>query len=936
MRSLAKIVKLQTPRAAWVLCALLALGGCTRMQYRRQADRDTYGALAEKTSGTTWQAPASFTIDPDPRSRFYDPSSVVDPELPVPAPQLNAYQLPALPARDPGRFGGGPPHAGNGSESATEDLQLAPIPPNIWDSLPAGCRRRMFEFASIREEYQRTFGRELEAAQRDPSPRLALEDVVDLAAINSREYQTEKEKLYRTALALTLARFDYDLKFAAAGNRNTVDYTHNRDAGVTVNHLQVPTTITGDKVLATAGDLLARFANDVVLTFNGPDGFAADIGSELLFEVSQSVFQRDMVFENLTQAERDVVYAARDFSRYRKTLFTTLASDYYNLLISYRLIEIRCRDYFSQLRGFYRARDEAKYRPQTAGRRLPQFQVDQFEQSALGSRSALIAEANSLERSLDRLKLRLGLPTELAVQLDLTELEQITLRDETTAAAERVRRAQRSLRANRDQTPPDRTDLLNGGLGLADRMLRLMELRERLEQTPPRQSLVRRLLIELAIEQARLTVREDRAELQQKQQAEPPSPPELVFGRTMDVIDGVLALAELYLALAAEDEALAPQVAGLRQRKQALRDRADAVSAALYRIPVIQHLEQVPQFVAQLTAAMTDAERFTAELEALLQLPPRTADEEQQQTLRQIDRLLAESDALLATDTGALTPVVIDVDEALLTALTGRLDLMNQRGAVADAWRQIKLAGDDLKSILNLHASQVIRTPSEHNRPFAFTFDESQTRLRMTIDAPFNRLAQRNRFRQSLINYHVALRSLMAAEDDIKYSVRDDLRQLAINLEQYRIYVASAALAKERVDSTRALLIEGAQGVTARDVLEAISAYTLSLNNMARTHITYLLQRIEFFLALELLQVDDQGFWPYVYDERHQPRPNLQWPPGGLPPYGELPHGVWYSPKIKRMLHVPVGQTAVLGVADSADATGAATAAPLPPPADQE
>ena len=80
------------------------------------------------------------------------------------------------------------------------------------------------------------------------------------------------------------------------------------------------------------------------------------------------------------------------------------------------------------------------------------------------------------------------------------------------------------------------------------------------------------------------------------------------------------------------------------------------------------------------------------------------------------------------------------------------------------------------------------------NRPFDFTFDDSQTRLRMTFDAPFNRRAQRNQFRASLINYNLALRNLISLEDNIKSAVRDDLRQLDQNREQYRIAVASAAL----------------------------------------------------------------------------------------------------------------------------------------------
>ena len=49
-----------------------------------------------------------------------------------------------------------------------------------------------------------------------------------------------------------------------------------------------------DKVLATGGDFVARFANSVVLTFNGPQGFAADLTSDVLFDLSQSVFQRNI------------------------------------------------------------------------------------------------------------------------------------------------------------------------------------------------------------------------------------------------------------------------------------------------------------------------------------------------------------------------------------------------------------------------------------------------------------------------------------------------------------------------------------------------------------------------------------------------------------------------------------------------------------------
>ncbi|MFN9911022.1 MAG: hypothetical protein ACK53L_00470, partial [Pirellulaceae bacterium] len=109
-------------------------------------------------------------------------------------------------------------------------------------------------------------------------------------------------------------------------------FRHSRDAGTTVNRLTVPSTVGFQQTLCTGGELLTRFANSVVLTFNGPSGFAADVSSEMVFDFQQTVFQRDIRFENLTQSERDVVYALRDYLRFRKQLFRDIANQYYNLL----------------------------------------------------------------------------------------------------------------------------------------------------------------------------------------------------------------------------------------------------------------------------------------------------------------------------------------------------------------------------------------------------------------------------------------------------------------------------------------------------------------------------------------------------------------------------------------------------------------------------
>jgi outer membrane protein TolC len=326
-------------------------------------------------------------------------------------------------------------------------------------------------------------------------------------------------------------------------------------------------------------------------------------------------------------------------------------------------------------------------------------------------------------------------------------------------------------------------------------------------------------------------------------------------------------------------------------------------------------------------------------MQALLPPPPADAAAALQQTLADVDRLVDASQHLLAREAGGLVPIEVGVEEAMLTALTLRYDLMNQRETLADSWRDIKFAGDDLKSVLNLRASERLRTRRDTNRPFDFTFDDSDTRLTLTFDAPLNRRAQRNRFRRSLIDYNAGLRSLMEREDAVKFDVRDSLRRLALDQEQYRIDVASAALAYERRISTRLQLRLGIQNVRVIDVLDAQQAYTRSLSRLASSHIQYILDRIGLFLDLELLEVDDAGFWQQLYDDQHQPSTNLHVPEYALPVYGQLPHGTWPSHQIKRMLHVPPGQTTIYRPDGEGGDLAEEIAAPLPdvlpPPPDE-
>ncbi|MEZ6115391.1 MAG: TolC family protein [Pirellulaceae bacterium] len=1001
---------------------LLATFGCSRTKYRLNADQDAYCVLQQKTLGTPWSPEMNYSVYPRPDSRLYDPSCVDDPALPVPAPQLYAYNLPALPQRDPARFKSASPERARETDQANQSQQTdpnrfpsgrqaesakaidsspateqsgnpestipdapeppsppadptpsvltppdnvnkssnrfkavsyqsdkqpdnqeaitpliasdnsnvidslqqededavsslsddelledtvvnrkRPIPEDYWAEVPIQCLRRMIEFDTVIAEYKDTFTDEPSDALFDDSPRLSLEDIIELTLLNSRELQSQKEALYRSALGLTLERFDYQLRPSFGNNGTAVNYSHNRNGGLTVNNLSIPTNFQLQRMLYTGGDFLARFANSVLLTFNGPQGFSSDVSSELLFSFSQAILQRDVQLENLTQAERNVVYAARDYMRFRKQLFVSQASRYYSLIRQYRQIEIESQNYFTLVREFNQREEEFN-----AGQ-TSRIQVDQIEQQVINGRRGLLSTCTNLENSMDDLKLQIGLPTEQMINLDLTELQLLTLRDELAVNSELIDRVRKRLNLALSADEPSQATLLSTSTSLIERMLDSIRIREELEDPVGDAKPLRELLILTQIETARIVVREANADLDEELNSES-SNAETVLQRRMNVLTESANMLRLQLELINEIPLSDQAIAEAQALYDPLVDRIVDLSREL-RGSLTEMDEHTGRTGPAAEALQRDVAMAVESLDQAIGIDhdDMTAEEELQQTVKLTNELLSTSSSFLISETGGLVPVEIDMDDAMMTALVQRFDLMNERGTLADDWRQIKYAGDDLRSVLNLQASQSIRTRRDVNRPFNFTFDESTTSLRLQFDAPLNRQAQRNNYRNTLINYQASLRRLMQLEDTIKLEVRRDLRALALGREQYVNDIASAALAYERVVSTELELRLGIGNVASRDFLEAQNSYINALSNVASQHISYVVDRLNLFLDLESLTVDDTGLWPQMYEEQLQPLPAYQFPDYALPAYGSLHPCLKYSKCIRRMEQVPPG-----------------------------
>src|SRR5262249_55418351 len=120
-----------------------------------------------------------------------------------------------------------------------------------------------------------------------------------------------------------------------------------------------------------------------------------------------------------------------------------------------------------------------------------------------------------------------------------------------------------------------------------------------------------------------------------------------------------------------------------------------------------------------------------------------------------------------------------DLDQAqeavVQVGLTNRLDLMNVRGTVVDAWRQLAVFANALLAPLNVQYSLSSSTPAGLNQPFDFSANRTRQQLIFNTELPLVRKAERNRYRASLINFQRFRRILQRAEDQVMFDVRGEL-----------------------------------------------------------------------------------------------------------------------------------------------------------------
>ncbi len=261
---------------------------------------------------------------------------------------------------------------------------------------------------------------------------VSLNDALELAFRYSRDYQTQKERLYLEALALTFDRYRYTPVFSSitsgdyqwdAEDQFVIDMQELTGMqGVSTSESIDASTTLGSRWLLKGGGALALTLTNNFARFL--TGGASEIGSSALFASFAQPLIRDfgstIETEELLQAERDLLYRLRDFTRYRKSFAVRIASQYYSVLLNR---EIARNNYSGLLAVNLNLEREQAF--QAEGLRTL-LEVGRLEQQSLQQDLRWTQSITRYKRDLDTFKILIGLTADDNIILDDNELELIS------------------------------------------------------------------------------------------------------------------------------------------------------------------------------------------------------------------------------------------------------------------------------------------------------------------------------------------------------------------------------------------------------------------------------------------------------------------------------------------------------------------------------
>ena len=247
---------------------------------------------------------------------------------------------------------------------------------------------------------------------------IGLQDAVRIAAANSPEFRADKERLFAAALALDLESdaFHTTLLGALSAAADTSRDETGKRTGTHGEEAKPSLRRTFENGVSTDASLAFNLAGSLTGSRRTAWGAVADLSVSIpLLRGSGSLVRR----ESLTQAERDLVYAVREFEQRKRAFAVEISRAYLSLLLAVRTRRNEDDNYRRVVHSTDRSRRMAD------ASRMSKAAFAQSYQSELAARASWIAACQGYESALDSFKTKLGLPPDARIaprEADLDDL----------------------------------------------------------------------------------------------------------------------------------------------------------------------------------------------------------------------------------------------------------------------------------------------------------------------------------------------------------------------------------------------------------------------------------------------------------------------------------------------------------------------------------
>jgi len=847
-------------------------GGCSRAFYRKSADREVADVLKEKDQYPEWKI-EQYHVYPDPRARFADPTNPDRPPMPPDDPA--AWALAPHPQQ--------PGHAGVGAAEGTGYLEMI----KTWDNQnraerqndadqdkqgPANQDKKDVQdlvVSSQSKSIQSYFDEPLTA--RHKGFLVTLPQAVELGLINSPTYQRIREDLYLGTLPVTQQRFSFAYQWAAIENAIR-QWAGPQSAPGQLNYWSLGSSAGFSKLFSTGALLTFAFANTTVFNFNNTNALGFTSASTINLNLVQPLLQgggKAVTLEPLTQAERNVLYEMRAFAHFRKQFYVSVAigtsvpsdlasasgaatsgspisvlaalgiasTDVSGGFVGYLSTLFRELDMAVDQRYVHDLEKALKlFEGLQEGGQVAPIQVAQVTSTLLSARNTVLSDQQFVNNALDQFKLILGLPANLPLILDDSPGRPITRQldryyealAEADAAYKRVEK--------QEQLAPDKLRAFLLQLYTTDPLVRGTEFQKKVPTSweawaKAKDADVKARLTKLA--KARRDLLDTKTDREMKGQEL--SPNEAKSLREAEFEGDLGALEQLLRRYEARP-----------WEKQEKEEQRRQDRSKLFRLVA---------YGAEIVGVWARNERFDHVGTLWPTLPDAPLDE-------QLDLLTADVDQAQ--------------EAAVQAALQNRLDLMNARAQVTDAWRQLAVTANALMGVLNVQYQLNSQTPPLGTNPLAFATTRTNQQVILNGQLPLVRVTERNAYRTAQIAYQRARRNLMNLEDSVAAQVRFDVRQLHLFAENYKIQkkvleslysqvenaleVIAAPVDPDQLKNTGTTGQANAAALT-NQYLSALGQLDNQQTKMYDIWLSFLATRMELYLDLERLPLDSRGVW---------------------------------------------------------------------------